>query len=136
VRTRAIAAVVLLAATAAVVWWFGFRSTDAGGRRVIPGENDGVTVEVLNASGRSALARRVTRELRRHAFDVVSFGTAPFDTLTTTILAVRRGDTLQATRLREVIGTGRITVDPDPGLLLDVSVYLGRDVVPPPIFRP
>lgn len=120
----------------AAVWWAVLRDADAGRGRAIPGDGERVTVEVLNASGRSGLARRVTRELRRHTFDVVYFGTAAFDTLTTTILAVRRGDTLQAARIREVIGVGTIAVDPDPGRLLDVSVYLGRDVQPPPEFRP
>ena len=117
-----------LAAAGAALWWFVIRVPSGQRGYPIPGEGERTTLEVYNASGQDGLARRVTRDLRHHSFDVVYFGTAPFDTLTTSVLKVRRGDTLQAAAIREVLGTGVIVIEPDPHALLDVSVYLGRDV--------
>jgi LytR cell envelope-related transcriptional attenuator len=133
---RRLSGVLLLAAAGAALWWFVVRAPTPQEAYPIPGEGDGATLEVYNASGRDGLARRVTRDLRHHAFDVVYFGTAPFDTLTTTLLKVHRGDTLQAAAIRDVLGTGIILVEPDPRALLDVSVFLGRDVRTPREFSP
>jgi len=125
-----------LGAAGASLWWFVIRAPAHQGGYPIPGEGEHTTLEVYNASGQDGLARRVTRHLRHHSFDVVYFGTASFDTLTTTVLKVRRGDTLQAAAIRDVLGTGVIVIEPDPRALLDVSVYLGRDVRVPSEFGP
>ena len=95
---------------------------------VVPGERDTVTVEVLNATRLDGLARTMTQRLRRAGIDVVYFGTAAESSLDSTLILIRRGDSVPGLRVREVIGTGRILMDPDPGLLLDVSVLLGHDV--------
>jgi hypothetical protein len=119
------------AATLGVGGWVALRAWRPNERPVtIPAGPDRVLVEVLNASGEDGLARRVTRALRARGFDVVYFGTAAFDTLQRTRMAVRRGDTLSAGRLRDALGVGLVVVDPNPRLLLDVSVLLGRDAAP------
>jgi hypothetical protein len=110
-----------------VLWLIG-----GGGRRerlpVIPGEHDTTAVEVLNATRIDGLARHMTLRLRRAGIDVVHFGTATESSLDSTLILIRRGDSIPGTRVRDVIGGGRIVMDPEPGLLLDVSVLLGHDV--------
>jgi hypothetical protein len=119
---------VLVLATAAGVWWWRQRP-DVMAESVIPGEIYPARVEVLNASGSDGLARATTGLLRSRGIDVVYFGTASVDTLSTTQIIVRRGDTTAAVRVREALGVGTLVEEEDPRLLLDVTVRLGRDAV-------
>ncbi len=103
----------------------------ASDRRLpIPGERDTLQVQVLNATGVDGLARAVTIRLRRAGIDVVDFGTAADRSLDTTQIVIRRGDSTAGFAVRDLLGVGQIVVDPDPDLLLDVSVILGLDAVP------
>ena len=102
-----------------------------GDRRLpIPGERDTLEVQVLNATGVDGLARAVTIRLRRAGIDVVDFGTAAEWPLDTTQIVIRRGDSTAGFAVRDLLGIGRIVVDLDPDLLLDISVVLGLDAVP------
>ena len=99
----------------------------------IPGEGgDTLTVEVLNGTDVDGLAREVTRRLRRRGIDVVYFGSGDRKDLDVTRIVIRRGDSTVARSIREALGTGRVSVDLNPRLLLDASVILGRDLIPPP----
>ncbi|NIM51560.1 MAG: hypothetical protein GTN62_12175 [Gemmatimonadales bacterium] len=133
---RVALAVITLAVGAAGVWWTWQRLAADQSEFPIPGEGDHVAVEVLNATGIDGLARAITRQLRHRGIDVVYFGTAPTDTLQTTIIAVRGADTAVAGRVRDALGVGRIVIDQDPRLLLDASVLLGRDAAPTGHFSP
>jgi len=94
----------------------------------VPGDKSpAITVEVLNASGRSGDARIGTRLLRRAGIDVVYFGNAPENGLDSTRIIVRRGTTKVGERVRSALGQGRIEVELDSSKLLDVSVLLGAD---------
>ncbi len=89
----------------------------------------GITVEVLNGSGRAGLARVATRALRQLGFDVLFFGTAP-DSVSSTEVLARRGDSLAAALVAKALGTGRVRVARDTLLRLDVTVLLGADYKP------
>lgn len=93
----------------------------------IPGEVIRLEVEVLNATTIDGLARRVTRFLRRRGIDVVFYGSERPGAVAVTTLIVRRGDSTVAIPIRDVLGIGRILVEPAEGALLDVSVLLGPD---------
>ena len=94
-------------------------------------------VEVLNASGRSGLARSGALVLRRAGIDVVYFGNAADATiLDSTRIIVRRGSPASGERVREALRLGRVFVEPDSSRLLDVSVLLGRDFTPRLEFHP
>ncbi len=108
-------------------WWAARRVTARGQALPIPGAEQRITVEVLNAAGIDGLARAVTRRLRHRGVDVVFFGTAPVDTFESTLILVRRGDSTAAVRVRDALGTGRVVVEHDARLLLDVSVMLGAE---------
>lgn len=125
-RLRWVVLVALLAALGAAAWHFG-RSAGAPASYPVPGEGARITVEVLNGSGVDGLARDVTRALRHHGVDVVSFGTATEANVDSTRIIVRRGDSTKALAVRQALGFGQVVVDPDPKLLLDVTVLVGAD---------
>ena len=115
------------------------RGRAAGGAYTVPGDGAGrVQVEVLNASGRASLARVGTRVLRHGGIDVVSFGNAPatVGVLDSTEIVIRRGPPVVGERIRRVLGVGRVLVKPDSTLLVDASVYLGKNFTPPLDFHP
>ncbi len=97
----------------------------------IPGESQRIQVEVLNATNIDGLARATTRRLRHAGIDVVYYGTSTDTALASTLILVRRGDSSFVGRIREVLGTGRVVLEPDPNLLLDASVVLGIDLLTP-----
>lgn len=120
----------LSAATLALVagmWWGWTRWREGASRYGIPGEGNGLAVEVLNAAGVDGLARAVTRHLRRQGLDVVFFGTAGTDTVRVTRILVRRGDSTRGEPIRAALGAGDIVLARDSSLLLDASVLLGAD---------
>ncbi len=108
-------------------WWTARRVTARGQASPIPGAEQRITVEVLNGAGIDGLARAVTRQLRRRGVDVVYFGTAPVDTFKSTLILLRRGDSTAAIRVRDALGAGRVVLEHDARLLLDVSVILGAE---------
>jgi hypothetical protein len=87
-----------------------------------------LTVEVLNGTPIDGLAREVTGRLRQAGIDVVSFGSGTDTTRDSTTIVVRRGDSTAALPVRRALGLGRVVVEPDSRLLLDVSVLAGRDL--------
>jgi hypothetical protein len=97
-------------------------------RRIVPGEDGRVVVEVLNASGETGLARLATRRLRDAGLDVVYYGSDTADALDSTEVLLRRGDASAAERVRGALGTARAARPaPDPTRLVDVTVRVGRD---------
>jgi hypothetical protein len=122
---------------------FACRGEQASGNAfAVPGEQGRggrggggrITVEVLNASGRSGLARVGVRVLRRAGIDVVTFGNAA--QLDSTEILVRRGTERVGERVRRALGAGRVLVQLDSTLLLDASVLLGADFTPRLDFHP
>lgn len=117
-----------MALAGAAVWWVLTRGAQSADTLPIPGEGpNSIRVEVLNGTGMDGLARRTTRHLRYRGIDVVYLGTAASDTFATTVLLVRRGDSSAGARVRDALGAGVVRLEPDPSLLLDVSVIVGRD---------
>lgn len=84
-------------------------------------------VEVLNASGRSGMARAVTQRLRTAGFDVVFFGNAPASVGDSTIVLDRSGDDAVARTIAEHLGIARVATIRDTALFLEATVVLGRD---------
>ena len=130
-RRRALQAglIVLLVAalTAGVLYLVPPRQERIEGHAyAIPRPDRRITVEVLNGSGRSGLARAATRLLRRQGLDVVFFGNADA-LLDSTRVIVRRGDPGAGRDVRDALGLGRIMLQPDTLRRVDVSVILGRD---------
>jgi hypothetical protein len=87
-------------------------------------------VEVLNASGRSGMARAVTQRLRDAGFDVVYFGNAPASAGDSTIVLDRVGDDNVARAIARHLGIVRVATEPDTALYLEATVVLGKDWSP------
>ena len=95
----------------------------------IPSPERRITVEVLNGTRRSGVARAATRMLRRRGLDVVFYGNAEAAVESTRVI-VRRGDPGRGRDVRQALGAGRVVVEPDTLRRVDVSVVLGPDVQP------
>ena len=90
-----------------------------------------VRVEVLNASGRSGLARQATEVLRDRGFDVVEFGNAQGFGPDSSLVLDRVGNVDLARQVADAIGIRHVRSQPNADLYLDVTVVLGRDWTPP-----
>jgi len=121
---------------AAALWAAVRRQPSVVPQSRIPGGEDRITVEVLNASALNGLARDVTRRLRRAGIDVVFVGDAPGPPIDSTRILVRRGDSLNARPIQNVLRLGRIVLQPDAQRLLDVTLLLGADAAAPLNRRP
>ena len=97
------------------------------GARAVPGEQDSIRVEVLNASSAVGLARIATWRLREHGIDVVYFGSDTATALDSTQVLVRRGEEAAGERVRRALGLGAVRLAPEPARLVDVTVRLGLD---------
>jgi hypothetical protein len=82
-------------------------------------------VEVLNASGRSGLAKEVTHYLRDRGFDVVYFGNAGPGVGKATRVVLRGTDSLAARSLADTLHIATIAKQPDPNAFLEATVVLG-----------
>jgi LytR cell envelope-related transcriptional attenuator len=95
----------------------------------VPPVRGRVMIEVLNGTRRQGVARTATRMLRARGLDVVFLGNA--DTAeTATRVIVRRGSPDQAQYVVDVLGAGKIVVEPDTFRRVDLSVILGEDFRP------
>ena len=126
--------VVLAVILAALATWYRIshnqpRGTPArvNSRRDIPGEDDSLRVEVLNASNATGMARAATWRLRDRGIDVVYFGSDTSTSLDSTEVLVRRGDASAGEKVRRALGLGAVRLAPEPARLVDVTVRLGRD---------
>ena len=124
---RAIGLFVLLGGCAGVGWaLLRPRSNDRRSPSIRVPDSTGITVEVLNGSGRQGLARSVTRLLRQEGFDVMYFGSARDSVKATEVLS-RRGDSTAAVKVARVLGVPAVRVARDTLLRIDVTVLLGPD---------
>jgi calcineurin-like phosphoesterase len=123
---------VSIALVAALAWPRAERVR--GHAYAVPSGEDRVVVEVLNASGRDGLARRVARQLRSRGLDVVNFGNeSPSDS---TRVLLRRGAPEAAEQVRGALGQGTVVVAPDTLRRVDVTVVLGADYLVQAELRP
>lgn len=128
-RKRTIVAIVGVVTIAViVVYWLARSEETTTSSLTIPGEEIATTVEVLNCTSVDGLARTLTGRLRRAGIDVVYFGSQRDSSRDSTLILVRRGDSTVADPIRAALGAGKILVEPDSLLLLDVTVLLGSDL--------
>ena len=92
-----------------------------------------VMVEVLNAGGPPGSARAGMLLLRRARLDVVLFGNAGpgLAHRSRNEVLIRRGDTTGVGRIVAVLGGADVIEAPDSASMVDLTVLLGRQFVPP-----
>lgn len=127
---RAAAALLVVAVVLTVAAVLTRPGAGPGAGYDVPGERLPYTVEVLNGTDVDGLARTVTFRLRRTGLDVVSYGTSA-EPAESTMIIVRGTDPEAGGAVRDALGVGRVVSEPDPDLLLDVTVVLGRDAAGP-----
>ena len=129
-RTLVLVGILLLAITAAVTWRLVARKPAVvGGPALAAGEARApagvrIRVEVLNATRTPRLARRATRHLRDHGFDVVLVGTSP-QAQDSTVVIDRTGHPEWAALVAKVMGGARVRTEPDSLRYLDITVLVG-----------
>jgi hypothetical protein len=87
-------------------------------------------VEVLNASGRSGLARAATGQLRDGGYDVVYFGNASGYDGDSSVVIDRTGSDAVARDVARYLSIARVRTEPDTALFLDATIIIGRDWPP------
>ena len=92
-----------------------------------------IKVEVLNGSGETGLANRVSNQLRGLGLDVVATGNADHFDYEATYVLDRSGRPGVALEVALGLGTDSMVVDLDPDLFLDATVVVGHDWEP--VFR-
>ena len=98
-----------------------------GVQRPVPTLDSGRRVEVLNAAGRSGLARTATDRLRAAGYDVVFFGNAGNRADTLSIVLDRVGKLDLAQAVGRQLGITRVETALDSTRLVEVTVILGVD---------
>jgi hypothetical protein len=87
-----------------------------------------VEVQVLNESGRPGMALRVTRFLRERGYDVVETGNGNRVGLSETEVVVRGEDMDKGARIARSLNCSIVRSDRDPEQLVDVTVFIGKDI--------
>ncbi len=89
--------------------------------------NPGIRVEVVNATGVSGLARKITFLLRQDGFDVVYY-TSSRDTIGKTVIVERSDSTLShAKYLAKWLGCDEVTLEWDFDKISDCAIIVGMD---------
>lgn len=91
-----------------------------------------VRVEILNAGGRSGMAREATRFLRDVGFDVVDFGNAESFDADSTVVIDRSGRPAAALAVARALGAAVVREEVALNLYVDVTVLLGSGWGPEP----
>ncbi len=86
-----------------------------------------VTVEILNGTGRTGLARRTAELYEGLGFEVVRVGNADSTDVTHTLVIDRRGFGDLAEQAANVINARRLVTDVEADSEIDVTVILGGD---------
>ena len=136
-RTRVVGLVLalLLVAAFAISFVLGLGDdatpvTMPGVERPVPTLDSGRRVEVLNAAGRSGLARTATDRLRTAGYDVVFFGNAGNRADSLSIVLDRVGKLDLAQAVGRQLGITRVETALDSTRLVEVTVILGVDWPP------
>jgi hypothetical protein len=131
-RNIGLVLVLLLVAAFAISFVLGLDDdatpvTMPGVERPVPSLDSGRRIEVLNAAGRSGLARTATDRLRAAGYDVVFFGNAGNRADTLSIVLDRVGKLDLAQAVGRQLGITRVETALDSTRLVEVTVILGVD---------
>ncbi len=90
-----------------------------------------IQVEVLNGSGVSGIADKITDYLRLHRFDVVQIGNYISYDVEKSIVIDRTGNMVNAFKIADSLGISRKNViqQVNNNYILDVSLIIGKDFV-------
>ena len=90
-------------------------------------ENIVITLEILNGTSNSGLARRTAELYQSYGFDVVTVGNAARDDVGETLIIDRTGNEIFANRTAEIIRATSVELELEAGTGVDVTIVLGED---------
>lgn len=95
----------------------------------LPGEGVVISLELLNGTGETGLARRTQELFESHGFDVRAIGNAETSDVENTLVISRGTERMYAERTAEVIRAERVLSQErsGEGPLVDVTVIIGKD---------
>lgn len=96
--------------------------------RVLAVPSSEIEVQVLNETRQSGLAVRVARHLREAGFDVVETGNGSRLSLEETEVIARVPDVDKAARVAQALNCLIVRSEPDPDEMVDVTVFVGKDI--------
>jgi hypothetical protein len=85
-------------------------------------------IQILNGCGIAKASGRVRNYLLDKGFDVIETGNAPSWNFPKTLIVLRKPDWSGLTALKESLNTDRVILLRNPSALVDVSIYLGKDI--------
>lgn len=109
------------------VQWFTPRSGVAGTPATAESDLERIRVEVLNAGGRTGMARQARELLLERGVDVVYYGNDRSFGIDTSEVILRSGSDQNAHLVAQLLGIRPVRVELDSALYLDVTVRLGAD---------
>ncbi|MDI6840390.1 MAG: LytR C-terminal domain-containing protein [bacterium] len=86
-----------------------------------------IRVEVLNGTNRAGLAKRTANFLRSKGFDIIGYEDANREVESTVILDRINPSLESASFVRRALRQGKVSFEPHPLQLLEVTVVLGND---------
>ncbi len=95
----------------------------------LPGEGVVISLEILNGTGATGLARRTQELFESHGFDVRAIGNAETSDVESTLVISRGTERMYAERTAEVIRAERVLSQEreGDGPIVDVTVIIGKD---------
>ncbi|MFP4687701.1 MAG: LytR C-terminal domain-containing protein, partial [bacterium] len=92
-------------------------------------ERELIRIQILNGTSISGLAGTLRDKIQSHSFvDVVETDNADRSNYKNTVIIDRSGHPRSAHRIQELIGTGKIEMDLEEHLLVDVTIIAGEDL--------
>ena len=85
-------------------------------------------IQILNGCGIAKASDRVRNFLMEKGFDVIETGNAPFWNFPKTLIILRKPDWGGLEALKQTLHTDRVLLLRNPNALVDVSIYLGKDI--------
>ncbi len=85
-------------------------------------------IQVLNGCGIAKASDRVRDFLLQKGFDVIETGNAPTWNYPHTLIVLRKPDWSGVSALKKALNTDRVLLLRNPDALVDVSIYLGKDI--------
>jgi len=95
----------------------------------LPGEGVVISLEILNGTGATGLARRTQELFESHGYDVRAIGNADTSDVESTLVISRGTERMYAERTAEVIRAERVLTQEreGEGPVVDVTVIIGKD---------
>jgi hypothetical protein len=85
-----------------------------------------IAIDIKNASRQPRMAEKITWLLRANKFDILDWGSFPV-VYDVTLIKDYKGNFMQALKIFDILGIGKIMVSYNSSVYADMSVFIGKD---------